>query len=259
MHQILRPNTDPHDYEPRPDDVEALASADADRASSGGDLDAWVDGAADDAGSDADVVDVGAGLRHRAATSSGEPDPHWWHDPRNARARRASASATALAQVAPGRSAPRSRARSARYLRALRRARRAASRAASRSVPRAQRKLVTDHDAFGYFAARYGIDVVGAAIPARTTVAQPSAGELAELVDDDRARARARPCSPRARSTRRWPRRSRARPVRPRATSCTATRSGRAGSSGDTYLKMEARERRRDGAGASPAGGADAG
>ena len=50
-------------------------------------------------------------------------------------------------------------------------------------VPRERRKLVTDHDALGYFAARYDIDVVGTAIPARSTAAQPSAGELAELVD----------------------------------------------------------------------------
>ena len=61
-----------------------------------------------------------------------------------------------------------------------------------RSIPRPQRKLVTDHDAFGYFAARYGIEVVGAVIPARTTVAQPSAGELARLADTiERERVRA--------------------------------------------------------------------
>ena len=48
-------------------------------------------------------------------------------------------------------------------------------------VPPAQRKLVTDHDAFGYFAHRYGIDVVGAVIPSQTTQAQPSAGDLAKL------------------------------------------------------------------------------
>ena len=43
---------------------------------------------------------------------------------------------------------------------------------------RAQRKLVTDHDAFGYFAHRYGIEVVGAVIPSQTTQAQPSAKDL---------------------------------------------------------------------------------
>ena len=49
------------------------------------------------------------------------------------------------------------------------------------SVPQDQRKLVTDHDAFNYFAKRYGIDVVGAVIPSQTTQAQPSAGDLADL------------------------------------------------------------------------------
>jgi zinc/manganese transport system substrate-binding protein len=44
------------------------------------------------------------------------------------------------------------------------------------------RKLVTDHDAFGYFAHRYRIDVVGAVIPSQTTQAQPSAGATARLV-----------------------------------------------------------------------------
>jgi ABC-type Zn uptake system ZnuABC Zn-binding protein ZnuA len=49
------------------------------------------------------------------------------------------------------------------------------------AVPAARRKLVTDHDAFGAFAAAYGIEVIGALIPARTTEAQPSAGDLSEL------------------------------------------------------------------------------
>ncbi len=49
-------------------------------------------------------------------------------------------------------------------------------------MPPAERKLVTDHDAFGYFARRYGIRVIGAAIPSQSTEAQPSAGATASLV-----------------------------------------------------------------------------
>ena len=48
-------------------------------------------------------------------------------------------------------------------------------------VPVARRKLVTDHDAFGYFAHRYGIRVVGAVIPSQTTQGQPSARDVARL------------------------------------------------------------------------------
>ena len=50
-----------------------------------------------------------------------------------------------------------------------------------RAGPRRAAQLVTDHDAFGYFAHRYGIRVVGAVIPSQTTQGQPSAGDVARL------------------------------------------------------------------------------
>jgi ABC-type Zn uptake system ZnuABC Zn-binding protein ZnuA len=46
---------------------------------------------------------------------------------------------------------------------------------------------VTSHDALGYYARRYGIDVVGTVIPALSTSAQPSAGDVTALVDTIRA------------------------------------------------------------------------
>ena len=49
-------------------------------------------------------------------------------------------------------------------------------------MPAADRAIVTTHDSLGYYARRYGLRVVGAVIPARSTVAQPSAGETAELI-----------------------------------------------------------------------------
>jgi zinc/manganese transport system substrate-binding protein len=51
------------------------------------------------------------------------------------------------------------------------------------AVPADRRTLVTNHEVFGYFADRYGFDVVGAVIPAGTTQAEPSAEQLAELAD----------------------------------------------------------------------------
>jgi manganese/iron transport system substrate-binding protein len=50
------------------------------------------------------------------------------------------------------------------------------------------RLLVTDHLIFGYFARRYGFQMVGALIPAYSTAAQPSAQEIANLEDAIRGR-----------------------------------------------------------------------
>ena len=50
------------------------------------------------------------------------------------------------------------------------------------SIPDSQRFLVTSHDSFGYFADRYGFEVVGV-ILSTTTEAEPSAEHLTELVE----------------------------------------------------------------------------
>jgi zinc/manganese transport system substrate-binding protein len=43
--------------------------------------------------------------------------------------------------------------------------------------------LVTNHDAFGYFADRYEFDLLGTVIPGGSTLAAPSSADLAALVD----------------------------------------------------------------------------
>lgn len=190
--QLLQPNSDPHDYEPRPSDVQAVAEADVIFASGKG-LDEWIDGVAADSGTEAEVVDLGAvapvrlpgesedeqvgdGERHR---DSGH-DPHWWHDPRNAIAAVGEIE-RALAAADPSRRAELEENARA-YVERLK-ALDAGIAACIDSVPAARRKLVTDHDAFNHFAHRYGIEVVGAVIPAQTTQAQPSAKDLSELVE----------------------------------------------------------------------------
>jgi ABC-type Zn uptake system ZnuABC Zn-binding protein ZnuA/ABC-type Mn2+/Zn2+ transport system permease subunit len=182
VHQILQPNTDPHSYEPRPSDVVATAEADLVLAN-GDELDGWIGEVVADSGSDAPVVDLGAVVPDRLpGEASGDEasryDPHWWHDPRNAEAA-AGAIGRRFAVADPPR-ARLYRRRAGAYLAELRALDVGIARCLG-SVPAARRKLVTDHDAFGYFARRYGIDVVGAAIPAQATQAQPSAKDLSAL------------------------------------------------------------------------------
>jgi ABC-type Zn uptake system ZnuABC Zn-binding protein ZnuA/ABC-type Mn2+/Zn2+ transport system permease subunit len=191
--QILQPNTDPHEYEPRPSDVAAAAEAQLVFAS-GDDLDSWIDQVVSDGGSEAQVVELGAAVPdHLPGESSGAEasryDPHWWHDPRNAEAAVGEIERQLAAADPPHRHAFERNADA--YLKKLR-ALDAAIAACMDSVLASRRKLVTDHDAFGYFAARYGIDVVGAVIPSQTTQAQPSAKDLsalAELIEGERVEA----------------------------------------------------------------------
>jgi len=182
--QVLQPNSDPHDYEPRPDDVRALLDAPL-VFESGDDLDAWMAKVVEASGADPRVVTLAAtNITHVAGEESGSEasryDAHWWHDPRNVEAA-IPVIRDALSRANP--SVASVYARNARaYLEQIRRLD-AGIAACMRHVPAAQRKLVTDHDAFGYFARRYGIDVVGAVIPSQTTAAQPSAGDVAQLTD----------------------------------------------------------------------------
>ena len=181
--QILQPNTDPHEYEPRPGDVEATAGA-ALVLENGDNLDRWMGKVVSEAGGKPAVVDLGAGLpvRRPGETSGPEAsryDPHWWHDPRNAIAA-VGEIRDALVAADPKHAAAYRRSAAA-YIVKLRALDRTIAACFAR-VPASERKLVTDHDAFGYFAARYGIQVVGAVIPSQTTQAQPSAGEIAKLI-----------------------------------------------------------------------------
>ena len=54
-------------------------------------------------------------------------------------------------------------------------------------VPIERRQLVTGHEALGYFADRYGFDIVGTVIPGLSSSDEPSARDIAELIDSIRA------------------------------------------------------------------------
>ena len=174
---ILRPNVDPHDFEPTPSTVVALADAKL-VVESGVGLDAWADQLVESAGTAAPVFDASAGLPLRAG------DPHWWGDPTLVE-RAAVALGRRLGQVDPGHRVAYARD-AARYTAQLA-VMDTANRRLVATVPPADRKLVTNHDAFNYLAAHYGIRVVGSVIPALSTAAQPSAQDVADLIDRIRA------------------------------------------------------------------------
>ena len=180
--QVLQPNTDPHDYEPRPSDVRETADADV-VLLNGDELDRWMGDVVEAAGGHPAVVDLGARVPVKVAGESEGPeasryDAHWWHDPRNAEAAVA-AIRDALTKANPGARGVYAR-NAATYLARLRSLDRGIA-ACLHGVAPAARKLVTDHDAFDYFAHRYGITVVGAVIPSQSTQAQASAGDVARL------------------------------------------------------------------------------
>lgn len=54
-------------------------------------------------------------------------------------------------------------------------------------IPESNRKLVTNHDALGYFAARYRFELIGTVVPGGSTLAEPSSAQLAALVETIRS------------------------------------------------------------------------
>jgi ABC-type Zn uptake system ZnuABC Zn-binding protein ZnuA len=133
------------------------------------------------AGGNPDVVSLSDVARTRIAGEGSEPvDPHWWHDPRNAEAA-VERIRSALDAALPANKEAIDR-RAAAYVTKIDQLDKSIA-ACFASLPPAQRKLVTSHDAFNYFAKRYGIQVVGAILPSQSTQAQPSAGDIARLVN----------------------------------------------------------------------------
>jgi ABC-type Zn uptake system ZnuABC Zn-binding protein ZnuA/ABC-type Mn2+/Zn2+ transport system permease subunit len=174
--QLIPTNADPHDYEPRPQDAKALADADL-VFRSGGEIDAWLSDLVDQAGSDAIVVDLSRAVVLRE--QNGQVDPHWWHDPRNWKAAIDKVQDKLIQADSDG-ALPYKRRGDAYKAKVTNLERRLAR--CLGSIPAARRVLVTDHDALGYWAARYRFRIVGAIIPSLSAAGQPSAGQTAKLV-----------------------------------------------------------------------------
>lgn len=179
---LMRPNADPHSFEISAQEAARLRSADLVVSNGLGleeGLQQHLDAAAEDgvpAFVAGDVIDV---LEYREGDAAGAPDPHFWTDP--ARMVDVVDALVPVLERLPGVDADAVSAQADDYRGELLALDREMTDAFAR-ISEQQRALVTNHHVFGYLADRYGFEIVGAVIPGGTTLAAPSASDLADLV-----------------------------------------------------------------------------
>ncbi|HZI37880.1 MAG TPA: metal ABC transporter substrate-binding protein [Acidimicrobiia bacterium] len=178
VYGILKPNVDAHDFEPSPGDIAELARAKV-IVKNGVGLEEWFDSTIRNAGSKATVVEAATGVRLRQGQGeqNGEEDPHIWQDPRNAKVMVHNI-AVALAAADPAHRAD-YQANEAAYAAELDRL---DAEIASEIAGLANRKLVTNHDAFHYYVDRYGLEFVGSIIPGFDSQAELSVQDISSIV-----------------------------------------------------------------------------
>ncbi|MGE5596214.1 MAG: metal ABC transporter substrate-binding protein, partial [Hyphomicrobiales bacterium] len=178
VHVLVKPGVDPHEFSLRVGDRKAIADADVILRNGIG-IDSFLDKNLDDVRERVTTVSEGVEIRGEAG-DDGDEDPHIWQSPENVKVMARNA-LDALVRADPGHAAQ-YRANADAYIARLDEADQQV-RAIIGSIPPANRKLVTNHDAFGYFIERYGLEFVGAVIPGQTTAAEPSAKDISKLED----------------------------------------------------------------------------
>jgi zinc/manganese transport system substrate-binding protein len=176
---LVPPDGDVHTYEPRPGDLRALSAARL-LAVNGLGLEGWMDRLAGAAAYRGIIVTAAAGVTPRAMQQGGGPatmDPHAWQDPRNG-VLYVGAIAEGLARADPPNAAA-YHAAGARYADQIRQID-AWIESELAPIPAARRTIITTHDAFGYFGARYGVNFL--APEGISTDSEPSAAAIAALV-----------------------------------------------------------------------------
>ena len=189
IESIIPAGADVHTFEPSPSDVEKIQSADLIIANGLG-LDSWIKSLIEATSkSEADTLLLGEGLDQEGswvylsnAEELGALDPHIWLDPKGAAlyvqriADRVSNDAPNLAQRIALSSAD-----GIKEIEAIDQE----LAVAFAAIDPGQRKIVTMHDAFGYFARAYEIEIVGVAVASPGQ--DPSAKEIRALIDAIRA------------------------------------------------------------------------
>jgi zinc/manganese transport system substrate-binding protein len=184
---LVGPDGDPHEYEPIPGDSVSLSQAGL-VFENGLGLETWLDKLYESARSRATrvVVSDGIEVRHvRPGGNDDDRDPHAWQSVKDA-AVMVGNIRDALVKADPAHAAD-YQVRAGAYIKQLGDLDSWVQDQIN-TIPAEHRKLVTSHDAFGYFGQRYGVDISRSALESVTTeAADPSARQIAEVVDQIRA------------------------------------------------------------------------
>lgn len=184
VRSILPPGTDPHEFEPKPEDVRAIGESNI-IFKNGLGLDDWVGKIILSAGGEHPLVVVSKGVPiHKGGEQETQGDPHIWFDVTNAMTMTRNIR-DGLVQVDPSHAATYN-ANADAYLAKLDELDKYIM-AQIATLPADDRKIVTNHDAFGYYIDRYGLHYIGSIIPSLSTDAQPSAKDVAELINKIKA------------------------------------------------------------------------
>lgn len=178
---LVGPNGDAHEYEPIPADSINIAKASI-IFENGLNLEHWLDKLYSASGSKAKRIVVSKGVSPRIFEDNPqETDPHAWQDVTNVILYTQNVR-DALVAMDPA-NKPLYESNANDYIQKLQ-ALDAWVKEQVVLIPVDKRKLVTNHDALGYFARRYGFQIIGAVIPSATTeAADPSAKETADLLN----------------------------------------------------------------------------
>jgi ABC-type Zn uptake system ZnuABC Zn-binding protein ZnuA len=192
VRSLIPAGVDPHAYEPTPQDAAAVAGARLIVVNGAG-LESFLSKLLQTAGQDRPVLEASHGLASRTAREgevleggtiatgpSTDPDPHFWLDPvmviryvQNIR--------DELSRMDPA-GEPTYGANADAYIKKLHELD-AWITAESARIPPERRKLVTNHETFGYFADQYGFRIIGTVIPGVSSDAAPTARQIARLID----------------------------------------------------------------------------
>jgi manganese/iron transport system substrate-binding protein len=183
---VLPVQSDPHSFEPNPQDIARVAEADIIFANGAG-LEEFLEPLIESAGAGDKVIDLSEGIQLIKSASNQEGshenhhyDPHVWTDPNNLILWTQVISET-LGELDPA-NAESYRANATAYQAQLAELD-AWIREQVALIPPRDRNIITDHLTLVYFADEYGFTQTGAIIPGYSTLAEPSAQELARLVD----------------------------------------------------------------------------